>query len=368
MKKILQAFAISALCLPLIASADVASTTMPVPTHISPIDNAALTTSSFTNVDWSDVSLASTTLFYNYEISSSSTLLADGSFATPTATSSLLASSSMPALGTAEGVYYWHVRSVDASSTKSLWSAASKVIVDNTMPSAPSNLVLTASSAPVISGTTTISNGSQTWSFAPSVDNLSGVAKYQYNLSGTSTWVDTGLATSFVTTLPLGSHYVSVRAFDRSGHMSTSTSVAVTITASSTSATSTTHIPSSINQCKKSGWRSFAGARFKNQGSCVSYVEKSLRDKKKEEYRLKLEAKKKQEEARKTLKKYENDQKKAVESMMKKIKENHHNDNDHKNQSASSSKFQNYFKKSNSSHEESEHNNRGGNSKNGKRD
>jgi hypothetical protein len=360
MKKILQACAVSMICLPLFASADVASTTMPVPVHVSPINNAVFTTSLFTNVDWSDVSLGSTTLFYNYELSSSSLLLVDGSFATPFATSSLLASSSMPAVGTAEGVYYWHVRSVDASSTKSVWSSASKVTVDNTIPSAPSALTLTSSVSPIISGTTTVNNGSQTWLFTPSVDTLSGVAKYQYNLSGTSTWTDIGLATSFVTTLPLGSRYVSVRAFDVAGNMSTSTSAAVTITASSTSATSTLYVPSSINQCKKSGWRSFAGALFKNQGRCVSYIEKSLRDKKKEEQRSKIENKKKQEEAHKVLKKYDNDQKKAVESIMKKMKENRSEDNEHQNMSSSSSKFHNLFKKNNSSNEENEHSNKGG--------
>lgn len=307
--------------MPLFVSADIASTTSSIPVHISPADNSALTTASFTSVDWTDtfVGTSTTPALYYYELSSSTSTNVDGGFTTFIATSSLLASSTMITVGTPEGTYYWHVRSADAFGNRGAWSTPWKVVVDNTFPTAPSNLVITASSAPIITGTTTVTNGSQTWLFSPSSDNGSGVSKYQYNISGTSTWFDNGLSTSFTTALGLGLHNVSVRAFDRSGNMSTSTTSFVRITASSTLATTTpTTTPSTVNQCKKNGWKLFTSPSFKNQGKCVSYVEKMLRDKKKAQRQSESDIKKRYEEYRKMLKRFEDDRKKNVAKLIEK--------------------------------------------------
>ncbi len=300
--------------LPLYASAQVASSTMPVPVHISPIDGAALKTSSFISVDWFDTFVGSTSLLYLYELSQGSSTNSEGGFVTLSATSSILASSTYPTVGTEEGTYFWHVRSVDISGNKSVWSVSWKVIVDNTAPSSPSNLIITASTTPVTVGTTTTINGSQTWSFSSSVDAGSGVSAYQYTVNGTSSWINNGLLTSFTTTLGTGNHIVAVRALDKAGNISTSTFAQLTVTASSTSATSTPQFPSPKNkhQCKYGGWKTFSYPVFKNQGRCVSYVESHLRDREREENHKKSDEKKTREENHKTLKKYKEEQKMSV--------------------------------------------------------
>ncbi len=305
---------LSMVFLPLYASAQVASSTMPVPVHISPIDVAALKTASFISVDWFDTFVGSTSLFYLYELSRGSSTNSDGGFVTLSATSSLLTSSTHPSVGTEEGAYFWHVRSVDMSGNISLWSSSWKVIVDNTAPSSPSNLIITASTSPVIVGTTTTTNGSQTWSFNSSVDAGSGVSAYQYTVNSTSSWINNGLLTSFTTTLGTGNHIVAVRALDKAGNISTSTFAQLTVTASSTSATSSPQLPSpkSKHQCKKGGWKNFSNPVFKNQGKCVSYVESHLRDSEREQYRKKSDEKKTREDNRKTLKKYKEEQKMSV--------------------------------------------------------
>ncbi len=345
--------------IPLFVSADIASTTLSVPVHISPVDNSALTTALFTSVDWTDtfVGTSTTPALYYYELSSSTSTNVDGGFTTSIATSSLLASSTMITVGTPEGAYYWHVRSADAFGNKGAWSTPWKVVIDNTLPTAPSNLVITASSAPVIVGTTTVSHGSQTWSFSPSIDNGSGVAKYQYAISGTSSWLDNGLFTSFNTALGVGSHTVSVRALDRSGNISTSTRVLLTVTASGAVATTTPFItPLTINQCKRGGWRTFTSPSFKNQGKCVSFVEKMLRDKKKAQRQSESDIKKRYEEYRKMLKRFEDDSKKNVAKVVEKA---------HAEKWNSSSSTWSFSEKRDDREDNNEYENRGrGNSKN----
>lgn len=308
-------FGVSLVFMPLFVSADIASSTLVVPVHVSPLNNAALTTSSFTSVDWTDTFVGTSTIpaFYYYELSQGTSTNVEGGFAMPHATSSLLASSTMITVGTAEGTYYWHVRSADAFGNKGLWSMPWKVVIDNTAPTKPSNLLITASSAPVIIGTTT-SNGYQTWLFSPSFDNGSGISKYQYNVSGSSTWFDNGLVTSFTTALGVGSYSVSVRALDRSGNSSTSTVVSLTVTASSTSVTTAPPVstPFTIGQCKKGGWKTFSSPSFKNQGKCVSYIEKMLRNQKKADHQSRLDAKKKHEEEREMSKRHEDERKNNV--------------------------------------------------------
>jgi len=110
-----------------------------IPNHVSPLDGAYLMTSNFNKVDWSDSTDISGLISYFYQSSTSSSVNADGSFASPAYTSSALTNSEIPATGTPEGVYYWHVRVVDALGNSSAWSNPWKVTVDNTAPTA--NLV-----------------------------------------------------------------------------------------------------------------------------------------------------------------------------------------------------------------------------------
>jgi hypothetical protein len=297
-------FGVAVACLPAFALADTASTSVPTPVHVSPADNVALTTANFTSSDWTDVAVSSTTVSYHYESSHATTTNVDGSFSVPFLVSPLLASSSISNASTTEGIYYWHVRAV-ASSTgaTSTWSTPWKVIVDNTSPTIPSALTLVSSVSPTSSTT----NGSQSWAFGSSTDALSGVLKYEYSLNGTTTWINNALNTSFTTTLGIGSYQLFVHAIDRAGNVSGPISASFVVTASSTSATTTPPVvpPVNTNQCKKMGWKHFSGFHFKNQGRCVSFVEKMLRDKKQEENRIRQENRKKEGEARKNAEKRE---------------------------------------------------------------
>ncbi len=285
--------------MPAFAMAQVVTGIIPTPTHISPVDNVALKTVNFTNVDWTDVLFGSSTIGYNYESSHSTTTKADGSFLSPAFVSANLASSSISTLGTSEGVYYWHVRALDllasttSTATSSSWSSAWKVIVDNTAPQASAGVVLTSSIAPVSTTTT----GTQGWSFGTSTDNLSGVSRYEYSVNSTSTWINNLLNTTFITNLGIGSHTLLIRAIDRAENISASSVTLFTVTASTTNATTTPVVngQTNKNQCKNGGWKRFTNPTFKNQGKCVSFVEKVLKDKKKEEKRIKKENKENKE-------------------------------------------------------------------------
>lgn len=264
---------------PTFSMAQVATGTVPTPTHLSPADNAALKTINFTNADWTDIIVGTSTIVYNYESSLGTTTKADGSFLTPAFVSGNLASSSISTSGTAEGLYYWHVRALNLSAsttgtstaTSSSWSSAWKIIVDNTPPSIPTGIVLTASTTPV-SATTT---GSQTWLFGTSTDNLSGVARYEYSINGTSTWINNLLSNTFVTNLGIGSHTLLIRSIDRAENISTSSVTLFTVTASATNATTTPPViitPTNKKECKNGGWRNFTNPSFKNKKKCISFV------------------------------------------------------------------------------------------------
>lgn len=310
--------------LPMLAMAETASSSIPAPVHLSPSNGVALTTSNFTSVDWADVVVGSTSLSYYYEASKGLSAASDGSFSTPLYVSPLLATSSISVSSTTEGLYYWHVRAIDTVGSTSPWSVPSSVVIDNTAPSIPGAPILTTSVSPTASTT----NGTQTWVYASSTDTLSGISKYEYTVNGTTTWIDNGLNTSFTTTFGIGTYTIFVHAIDRAGNVSTSSSASVTVTASSTVATSTppgvTPNPTDTKQCKKYGWKKFTNPTFKNQGRCVSFVEKMLRDKKKEEARLRREARKQEREAHDAAEKREHEIKEIGKKWKIEREENDH--------------------------------------------
>jgi hypothetical protein len=116
------------------------ATSPAVPTHISPVDNIVIKTADLTMIDWSDVTDPSSPVVYYYEVSNSPTLNSDKSFASPIYQSGILSDSSIPTLGTPDGIYYWHVRAVDNAGNSSIWSNAWKVTVDNTVPALKGSL------------------------------------------------------------------------------------------------------------------------------------------------------------------------------------------------------------------------------------
>lgn len=340
------AFGILFATMPVFAMADIATTTIQTPTNISPVDNTALKSVNFINVDWSDsivttvtstttgtttivTTSTSTPAGYNYEASAIPAIKADGSFLTPITASTLLASSSMSLSGVAAGTYYWHARAVDVSGATSTWSAMTKVLVDNVAPTAPGTTTLTSSIQPA---TSTV-NGLQIWSFIGSTDNLSGVARYEYNINSASTWVNNLLNTSFATTLSIGTHTLAIRAVDRADNISAISLTTFTISSSSTSATTTvatstaTTTPKHKDDCKRGGWKSFDKLHFKNQGKCVSHVEKHDRDEKKEEKKRSEDRKKHEDEARKEVSKREKEIKNLKNRSEKSESESEHERN-----------------------------------------
>lgn len=337
------AFGIIFATMPVFAMADIVTTTIPAPTNLTPVDSTPLKSVNFTKVDWSDVIVTtvtstttstttivttstSTAAGYNYEASLAPTLKADGSFLTPVSASALLASSSMNVSGVSEGVYYWHARAVDVSGATSTWSNFTKVIVDNTAPTTPGTTTLMTSIQPA---TSTV-NGLQIWSFIGSTDNLSGVARYEYNINSASAWVNNLLNTSFATTLSLGTHTLAVRAVDRAENISAISLTTFTVTSSSTSATTTiatstaTTTPKYKDDCKRGGWRTFDKLKFKNQGKCVSFVERERDHKKKEDKRKDDDRKDHEKEVRKEISKRE----KEIKDMGSKHKQGRDRDDD----------------------------------------
>ena len=297
---------VSALSLPFIVFADASTTSIVSPVHVSPSSGSFFASANNVLFKWSDVVVGSTSASYHFELAKSTTTAGDGSFSFPSFVSSLLATSSKElSTTTPEGLYYWHVRAINPLTlSTSTWSSLGSFILDKTPPTIPFNVVLVSSVAPNASTT----NGTQVWSFSTSTDALSGVLSYQYAVDSISTWVDIGLNNSLTTALGVGTHTIYFRATDKAGNISGMTKVYFSVTTSSTTVTSiTVDTPKNINQCKKGGWRLFTLPMFKNQGKCVSFVEKAIKETKKNEKEHEKELKKKMEEVKKEPREHENE-------------------------------------------------------------
>lgn len=123
-----------------------------VPTLVYPLDDTIATASSAwvlnPYMDWT-YSLDGFGVSYVYESSHLSTLKPDGSFLVPIYVSGYLSNSLIPALGTPDGIYYWHVRAKVADNW-SPWSDVWKLTVDRTTPIPEVTPEPTPSSAVVI--------------------------------------------------------------------------------------------------------------------------------------------------------------------------------------------------------------------------
>lgn len=405
------------------------TTTLAIPTHISPVDNTVLSTSTAT-FDWSDVVSGTSSLMYTYESSLTTSSTTDGTFSTPSYISSVLASSTITRTGMSDGLHYWHVRSLDTLGNISVWSPLWKVTIDTTAPTTPGVPIVITSTPPVTTTTpgtatttggiplttvqlhsiesdcwiivsgkvysvsgyismhpggrsaivnqcgkdattafvtrggsgshsssawsllnqylvgtlasttttapivTVVANGSQTWSFSTSTDNLSLVSSYEYSVNGTTTWVSNALSTTIVTNLGVGTHTLSVRAIDGAGNKSPLATGSVVVTMVSVTATTTPTTPPVLppfygnlkekRQCLKGGWRNFTAYRFKNQGKCISYaekVEKQIKDQIKKQ-KKELELRKKQED---------DNRRKSVQRSSHKERESEHESDSHSN-------------------------------------
>lgn len=119
-------------------------TCVPLPVHMSPADETVRTTAEQTLIDWSDVVNWALPISYVYQSSNSMDTNPDGTFVSPVYTSVPLATSEIPTPGTPEGVYYWHIKAMDAAMNSSGWTAPWKITIDNTPePMCSADLVTT---------------------------------------------------------------------------------------------------------------------------------------------------------------------------------------------------------------------------------
>lgn len=114
----------------------------PVPSHVSPADNSFVNTLGLV-MDWTDVvDESSNPVTYIYQSAY------DPGFTSIAYTSGHLANSQIPAPGTPDNVYYWHVMACDSVGNCSNWSNPWKVTVDNIAPSIPGQIGWTSENPP----------------------------------------------------------------------------------------------------------------------------------------------------------------------------------------------------------------------------
>ena len=110
--------------------------TPPAPTLVSPANGTIAGTNSPWTLnplmDWENVSWG-TSITYIYQSSHSNAVNPDGSFVSPAYTSVPLVASQIPAPGTPDGIYFWHVKACDAVSGCGDWSEMWLLTVDRTI-------------------------------------------------------------------------------------------------------------------------------------------------------------------------------------------------------------------------------------------
>ena len=102
--------------------------------NVSPVSGIHTTTANQQVITWTAGSDLNGPLTYYYESSNSNTTNLDGSFASPVYQSGALTTNQIPTANTPAGVYFWHVRAVDAAGNSTSWTDAWSITVDNTAP------------------------------------------------------------------------------------------------------------------------------------------------------------------------------------------------------------------------------------------
>lgn len=116
----------------------------PVPTLLTPTDNSYKNTSGLV-MDWStelDYMNMHNPVYYIYQSALNS------SFSPAAYTSGHLSASQIPASGTPNGEYWWHVKACDTLDNCSDWSPTWKVTVDSTAPTLPGQIGWTTENPP----------------------------------------------------------------------------------------------------------------------------------------------------------------------------------------------------------------------------
>jgi hypothetical protein len=260
--------------------------TLPVaPAHQSPAVGSTIVQNNLTKADWSDITVTNTPVSYVYESSGSSAIKTDGSFVSPLYISGSLQASEISIAGTPVGTYYWHVRSQDAAGNKSAWSTPTvftvspanntstsststpPVVPDTFAPLAPREVSVKKS---LVSGVST-----QVWSWSPARDwnwnsTSSGINRYEYSISGSSTTAYTSLGNvrTLTTKLAPGTYTLSIRAIDNAGNVGKVATKTITVQAPFASGIA----PTSEKDCKKGGWSLYTQPNFANEKACKQFV------------------------------------------------------------------------------------------------
>ena len=190
---------------------DVDDVTAPaVPSPVSPLNNAIVTTTNLTKIDWTDVTDRSSPVTYVYQASNSNSVDGNGDFDISPIYNATTTVSEIPTPGTPEATYYWHVKAIDAKGNASAWSTAQKVTVDNTAPSIAAHADITGVEATSPSGAVV------TYTNPTATDNVDGSIATTCILASGSTFA-------------LGTTGVICNAVDTAGNTATSTTFNVQV-------------------------------------------------------------------------------------------------------------------------------------------
>ena len=209
------------------------------PTINHPLDNSII--ANIQKVTWSAVTdIFANSVTYIYQSSTNSgTNDSNGSFVSPAYTSSNLSDTQISTLGTPEGTYYLHVKSVDAAGNMSAWSSTVRVEVDNTDPVA---FIVTPNEEGVsghtlnIEGTASDVNFNYYYCYVTNANGEVGIRDSQCTtawsvgslfhsaFAATATGTVSGhLGTVDLTGLPSGTYQVHLVAYDKAGNTTEST-------------------------------------------------------------------------------------------------------------------------------------------------
>ena len=196
------------------------------PQLLSPANNYLANQSSswYQNpvMDWTDSSFVCPGLSVKYQYES----FHDPTLSILAYQSDWLTNSFIPAPGTPDGIYYWHVRACNSDDLTNCsdWSDIWKLTVDTTAPIAPTNLHW-ANPDVACGGSTNSTTITADWN---DVIDTSGISQYEYQITYPKLDGTIGIWNTFVTASQYfgafnqgqGLHTYKVRAYDLNGNIS----------------------------------------------------------------------------------------------------------------------------------------------------
>ncbi len=218
------------------------------------------------NFTWNASTDDSDVVMYEFQ-SSMNPAEVDGVLTTGLWSSGTLTSPMIHSSGAPDGIWYWQVRAKDEAGNYSDWSEIWDVTLDSVAPSAPILI------SPANNSTVTTSDFQFDWDDVSDPSGVTYTWQMSYDPAFTTVAIThTGLSDSFVNSpgTPDNVYYWRVSATDGAGHASVWSSIwKVTVNTQPAIVLQ----PTNKDQCKNNGWESFTTLNFKNQGSCVSYVQ-----------------------------------------------------------------------------------------------